>query len=567
LTAIERFEAALDLLDAVDGDPRARGWLHLRLALLLRFRDPPRDLGRLDTAQRLADDAADLGLAARVKIVRGMLRCHGGDARSGLADLKAGVEALEHLPPAEGSGYEAKPFVAFLNRGLYISWLALGGCPIEARAEGERFLGATLEPTDDLEDAVRSVGAWGGLSLAHAMLGNFAQAKRANAAARDASALLFRFRLFPPNVNGAYAYASLAYVADDPEERQGLLFDEQGLGGRQVRGQDFADPGNVDRFVQMPFYLLSGQWQEARQTAEVISATFASAPIVDTCSDVIGTIAHLRGDTELAWRMVRRVWPAGPTTEPGPRLLAAPMNVQRLAASLALDAGDLSTARAWLEAHDRWLAWSQVVRGRAEGQTLWAAYHRVAGNRDLAVHHARGALAEASAPRQPLPLLAVHRLLGRLATDARHHDEAQRQLREALALADACDAPFERALVLLVWAELHVAAGQTDEAELALAEARATCERLGAIPGLASADRLAVRLAQAARVSEVPPDGLTVREVEILRLVAKGLSNQEIADALSLSIHTVERHIANAYGKIGAHGRAAATAYVLHRLA
>ncbi len=59
------------------------------------------------------------------------------------------------------------------------------------------------------------------------------------------------------------------------------------------------------------------------------------------------------------------------------------------------------------------------------------------------------------------------------------------------------------------------------------------------------------------------PDRLTAREVEVLRLVAGGLSNAEIADALTLSVRTVERHIGNVYGKIGARGRADATAYAL----
>jgi DNA-binding CsgD family transcriptional regulator len=57
------------------------------------------------------------------------------------------------------------------------------------------------------------------------------------------------------------------------------------------------------------------------------------------------------------------------------------------------------------------------------------------------------------------------------------------------------------------------------------------------------------------------PDGLTRREVEVLRLLAAGRTNHEIAAALYLSVSTVERHVANIYGKIGACGRASATAY------
>jgi LuxR family maltose regulon positive regulatory protein len=48
---------------------------------------------------------------------------------------------------------------------------------------------------------------------------------------------------------------------------------------------------------------------------------------------------------------------------------------------------------------------------------------------------------------------------------------------------------------------------------------------------------------------------LTTRELEILRLIAGGLRNQEIADELSITAATVKRHIANAYGKLGASHR------------
>ena len=59
------------------------------------------------------------------------------------------------------------------------------------------------------------------------------------------------------------------------------------------------------------------------------------------------------------------------------------------------------------------------------------------------------------------------------------------------------------------------------------------------------------------------PDGLTERELEVLRLIAAGKSNREIGDDLFISVRTVERHITNIYRKIDAHGRADATAYAL----
>ena len=59
------------------------------------------------------------------------------------------------------------------------------------------------------------------------------------------------------------------------------------------------------------------------------------------------------------------------------------------------------------------------------------------------------------------------------------------------------------------------------------------------------------------------PDGLTAREAEVLRLLAAGRTNKEIAADLVLSVHTVERHLANAYRKTSVRNRADATAYVM----
>jgi pimeloyl-ACP methyl ester carboxylesterase/DNA-binding CsgD family transcriptional regulator len=58
---------------------------------------------------------------------------------------------------------------------------------------------------------------------------------------------------------------------------------------------------------------------------------------------------------------------------------------------------------------------------------------------------------------------------------------------------------------------------------------------------------------------------LTAREIDVVKLVAGGLTNREIADALVLSVRTVERHTRNIYAKLGARGRAHATAYALTR--
>jgi DNA-binding CsgD family transcriptional regulator len=59
------------------------------------------------------------------------------------------------------------------------------------------------------------------------------------------------------------------------------------------------------------------------------------------------------------------------------------------------------------------------------------------------------------------------------------------------------------------------------------------------------------------------PDGLTAREVEVLRLVAQGLTDPQVAEQLVISPHTVNSHLKAIYGKIGVSSRNAATRYAL----
>jgi DNA-binding NarL/FixJ family response regulator len=78
-------------------------------------------------------------------------------------------------------------------------------------------------------------------------------------------------------------------------------------------------------------------------------------------------------------------------------------------------------------------------------------------------------------------------------------------------------------------------------------------ERLGAaVESARTAELLGTRPAIA---------GLTPREIEVLRLVAAGKSNREIADELYLSVKTVARHLSNIFCKIGVSSRTAATAF------
>ena len=91
------------------------------------------------------------------------------------------------------------------------------------------------------------------------------------------------------------------------------------------------------------------------------------------------------------------------------------------------------------------------------------------------------------------------------------------------------------------------------EARLALA----TLEQLGA-------DGEARRARALLSAAEEDPSGLTRREREILRLIASGESNEQIAAELVLSTRTVERHVSNIYAKLGLSGRTARAAAVAY---
>lgn len=85
--------------------------------------------------------------------------------------------------------------------------------------------------------------------------------------------------------------------------------------------------------------------------------------------------------------------------------------------------------------------------------------------------------------------------------------------------------------------------------------ARAVFADLGAAPDLARLDALA----RSSRNAAFGP--LTAREVEVVRLVAAGMTNRAIARELYLSEKTVAHHLSNVFGKLGLASRAAATAY------
>jgi DNA-binding CsgD family transcriptional regulator len=302
--------------------------------------------------------------------------------------------------------------------------------------------------------------------------------------------------------------------------------------------------------------VLDGRWREALQILDDLPPpgnNYLRREV--TCARAV--LARHRGDPDTAWAQIRPLFLEGPVTEPGDIIHQEGLFLQRLAADLCLDAGELSAARAWLEAHDAWLAWSGSVLGRADGHLSWARYHRAAGDGTRARANATGALALAADPDQPLVRLAANRLLGEIETEDRRHPEAETHLSAALDLAITCETPFERALTLLALAELRLNMGAAAAAATFHDDARQICAHLGAAPALARAGQFAARLAATPPAANNPA-GLTQRELDVLRLLVAGRSNQAIADELFISRDTARTHVANIFRKLDVSTRAEA---------
>jgi DNA-binding NarL/FixJ family response regulator len=135
-------------------------------------------------------------------------------------------------------------------------------------------------------------------------------------------------------------------------------------------------------------------------------------------------------------------------------------------------------------------------------------------------------------------------------------------LRRAAAAWQELGAVHELARTRVLVALACRALGDEDTASLELHVAREVLDRLGARPDVARVDRLG------AAAPGPGAHGLTARELEVLRLVASGKSNRQIAEALVLSEHTVARHLQNILAKLGVASRTAAGAFAFeHGLA
>jgi DNA-binding CsgD family transcriptional regulator len=145
---------------------------------------------------------------------------------------------------------------------------------------------------------------------------------------------------------------------------------------------------------------------------------------------------------------------------------------------------------------------------------------------------------------------------GRLALATGDAAAARTHLEDALDRYERNRLPFDAALVRLDLARAIAGLGRRDAA---LELTRRACDAfrsLGAATALSEAERLEHELSRPGKGAGL----LSPREIEVLRLVTRGLSNQEIAEELVLSTHTIRRHVSNILTKLRVSSRTAAAA-------
>lgn len=284
---------------------------------------------------------------------------------------------------------------------------------------------------------------------------------------------------------------------------------------------------------------LHGAWPDALEEARRAGARFdANQAAAAAACYLEGEVHRLRGELDAAEDAFRAARRMGLEPQPGLALL-------RLAQGKR-DAAVAAIRRIVAETDDR-LRRASLLPAFAE---IMLATDNAAGAREASDELAAIA---ADHPTEMLDAMATA-VRGTVELADGDAGRALATLRQAYQAWLALDAPFEAARIRVVLAQACRALGDEEAFALELAAARDEFERLGAAPDVARVDSLTGKVAKAAH-------GLTNRELEVLRLVATGKSNREIASTLVISEHTAARHVQNILSKLDVPSRTAAGAF------
>jgi len=295
---------------------------------------------------------------------------------------------------------------------------------------------------------------------------------------------------------------------------------------------------------------LHGAWDDANREVERAYIRLSEPPpepAVGAAFYQQAELHRLRGAFDPAEGAYRQASQWGRPPEPGLALL-------RLAQGDA-PSGMAMIRRALDEAMDPALR-MRLLDAAVE---LCLALGDVQGARAAADELAAGA----DAIRAPLLRAMADRARGAVTLATGDAHAALGLLRRAWTTWLGLEAPYEAARTRVLIAEACRAAGDEMSAGLELQAARVTFADLRATPELQRVDRLLGRAtgSNTGAADRSVTDGLSARELEVLRLVAAGMTNRAIAEALVISEKTVARHVANIFTKLDLSTRSAATAY------
>ncbi len=238
-------------------------------------------------------------------------------------------------------------------------------------------------------------------------------------------------------------------------------------------------------------------------------------------------------------------------------------------AELALSLGYLDEARDLVEKYLRRIPTHDRIE-RAFGLEIGVRVAVARSTLEQATEYAEELTAIAARVGTDPMLASSHLAQGLLAAASGSHEQARACLEDATDYYARHGAPFEEARARLELARSLAALGRAEQASRECQSAIETLDEIGAVKESERAASLLHQIDPLALRQPPPQDeaGLSRRELEVLALLAQGLSNQEIATSLVLSVRTVERHISTIYEKLGAAGRAAraaASAYAVKR--
>jgi DNA-binding CsgD family transcriptional regulator len=159
---------------------------------------------------------------------------------------------------------------------------------------------------------------------------------------------------------------------------------------------------------------------------------------------------------------------------------------------------------------------------------------------------------------------AADRYLGLLSATMGRWSEAQQHFENALAMNEHIGARPALAHTRHDYAAMLLARSEAGDRERAVALLKTSLESAREIGMLALEERAARRLDELTSTRpSTGDDDLTAREAEVLRLIAIGRSNADIATVLSISLNTVATHVRNILGKTGCANRTEAAAYAI----